>query len=1021
MRKITSLFALLLLCAVGAKAQDWTPSFASGALISVGNKVSSVTAATSAEDNDHWYIITQVRNGESVAFARETSKRLGRGTTAQTAASFNGTEASTNAAYLVRFISTGSTDLYNIQFGNGNFVNASLQPASTAISDAATYAFYNSNGGNGSYFGWNLNSKTGDIVDNNGAGNDLAFWGSGTVSGTSGNNVWYVYGVSIQDASNFINVTYNLEADGSVISTTTVQQEKNSAVSVPASMQTNTWIYDYTTSGTIGESDCTITVTRTLKTGTITDLANLSNNKAYLLSTSRGSLGTNGTQMVSTFGTSYSAGNFAIINYESNYYLYSVADSKFVGNPTTISEVLNQPILTEDLSAVSPISITTTTSPLFFIGYNGNGVNVSNYSTGIVVNSWTTLDEGNQYTIVEAADFDATNALAALENYFHPSYTVTYVVKDANNNTLYTSSPVGTTLGATITDLPDAYKQSLFYDYNTVNVTISDVATTVEFTATVKSSPAFNFTADATDPVWNYLKLKNANYPTYVAGGTPNVTLPTTNANDETVQWAFIGNPYTGFQIINKAAGTSLVLGSASAAGDGNTGGNTYATLAAAGSQTYELWFPEASTFTTNGFFLRNAAGQALNQRSTANLAYWTGGADNGSTFNATAVPTDAAVFDAAIAQLESYPYGTGLNQYSLVVESVNYTSMATSIISSIKAQGYTAENLAAAQQLLAGTSLNMPATGKAYRFKANATGQYIGTAASGKQPLVDAANAGTYIYTSEGYLLSYDQGRYLSKATGNAVGALGGNGVAFSFYETGYSTPTLGTYRIRVSDNSNGSLIAWTDGYLNGWGAGDNALCEWTIEEVTELPVTISAAGQATVCLPVAWEVPAGLTVRYATTEHDGLLTVEDATATTIAAGEPVILVGAAGTYNVTIVETADALTGNLLTGTGNSGVSVAAETKAYVLALNGENKVVFSLLNDSERDIEAFKAYYISTAAGEAPAFFLLDEGDVTGINSVNAAAQNGAAVYDLQGRRVSNAQKGVYIINGQKVLVK
>ena len=41
-------------------------------------------------------------------------------------------------------------------------------------------------------------------------------------------------------------------------------------------------------------------------------------------------------------------------------------------------------------------------------------------------------------------------------------------------------------------------------------------------------------------------------------------------------------------------------------------------------------------------------------------------------------------------------------------------------------------------------------------------------------------------------------------------------------------------------------------------------------------------------------------------------------------------------------------------------------------------------------------------------------------TGINTISADAQNGK-VYDLQGRRVVNAQNGVYIQNGKKVLVK
>ena len=44
------------------------------------------------------------------------------------------------------------------------------------------------------------------------------------------------------------------------------------------------------------------------------------------------------------------------------------------------------------------------------------------------------------------------------------------------------------------------------------------------------------------------------------------------------------------------------------------------------------------SSYKTNGFFLRNSAGQALNQRSTTNIAYWTDDADNGSTFVATDV-----------------------------------------------------------------------------------------------------------------------------------------------------------------------------------------------------------------------------------------------------------------------------------------------------------------------------------------------------------------------------------------------
>ena len=43
------------------------------------------------------------------------------------------------------------------------------------------------------------------------------------------------------------------------------------------------------------------------------------------------------------------------------------------------------------------------------------------------------------------------------------------------------------------------------------------------------------------------------------------------------------------------------------------------------------------------------------------------------------------------------------------------------------------------------------------------------------------------------------------------------------------------------------------------------------------------------------------------------------------------------------------------------------------------------------------------------------------LTGINNVKAADQKSAEIYDLQGRKVSNAQKGLYIQNGKKVVVK
>ena len=46
--------------------------------------------------------------------------------------------------------------------------------------------------------------------------------------------------------------------------------------------------------------------------------------------------------------------------------------------------------------------------------------------------------------------------------------------------------------------------------------------------------------------------------------------------------------------------------------------------------------------------------------------------------------------------------------------------------------------------------------------------------------------------------------------------------------------------------------------------------------------------------------------------------------------------------------------------------------------------------------------------------------ENSDQTGISRIENVKENGA-VYDLQGRRVENPTKGLYIVNGKKVMVK
>ena len=74
----------------------------------------------------------------------------------------------------------------------------------------------------------------------------------------------------------------------------------------------------------------------------------------------------------------------------------------------------------------------------------------------------------------------------------------------------------------------------------------------------------------------------------------------------------------------------------------------------------------------------------------------------------------------------------------------------------------------------------------------------------------------------------------------------------------------------------------------------------------------------------------------------------------------------------------------------------------------------------------IKAFRGYFelkdvLDSYYDEAPSRVVFDFGDVTGIQKVSAQGQNDGVYYDLSGRRVEKPSKGVFIVNGKKVIIK
>lgn len=143
-----------------------------------------------------------------------------------------------------------------------------------------------------------------------------------------------------------------------------------------------------------------------------------------------------------------------------------------------------------------------------------------------------------------------------------------------------------------------------------------------------------------------------------------------------------------------------------------------------------------------------------------------------------------------------------------------------------------------------------------------------------------------------------------------------------------------------------------------------------------------------------------------------------------TIPAATGVVLKAAAGEYTFAASQKAgDVDTDNLLKGSDEATLTTGGAVY-YKLSLNkagDANSVGFyyGAADGAAFTNGAHKAYLALPAASGVRAF-LFNGNTTTGLQNVtsnNAATQ----VYDLQGRRVQSAQKGLYIINGKKVLVK
>lgn len=210
---------------------------------------------------------------------------------------------------------------------------------------------------------------------------------------------------------------------------------------------------------------------------------------------------------------------------------------------------------------------------------------------------------------------------------------------------------------------------------------------------------------------------------------------------------------------------------------------------------------------------------------------------------------------------------------------------------------------------------------------------------------------------------------------------------------------------------------------YDTGWNSM-NRSCYYQFEEV-EYPNTINfndaqningVSHIATFSAPFATIIPAGVKAYYVSAKGtEATMTAIDAQA--IPANQGVILTsesGAAATMVPAAGETAATITGNQLGHSAGAAKTLTAG-EGYILG-NGTEGTAFYPCKAGSLPIN--KAYLL----GNGESAIVMNFGNaVTGINTIAAPASAKAPIFDLSGRRVVKATKGLYIQNGKKVIVK
>ena len=698
----------------------------------------------------------------------------------------------------------------------------------------------------------------------------------------------------------------------------------------------------------------------------------------------------------------------------------------------------------------------------FNIVVNGTTIHANNHSSGSgsgsnIVSWGGSVGSASAWQFVEQQDPEAVKEIEI-------TYNFTY-----NNQPLegYTQT-VKTVTGAEYPNVTVSFPFGVSATKPEGTIAKEDApAKTV--TIAVEENLPFKYATDVNSiKNWYYIQQhSSAGYGKYLQYAETYIEwADATVAADEvdTYTWAFVGNPFDGFKMVNKGApaDANAVVSN----GSSNPSFGAFADATA-----WNIKSSRTNKDAEHFCFQYPGSSNYMNAQS-GKIAFWTD-ADQGSTMWVTERDlTGKADLQAVVDQVEAAiaVYGEGGTTVGYYTEesAAALAAVLAAAKEAVADENSTLESNTVAktnlQNAVAALAIIQPTEGKFYTISNckndHRGGQQIYVNNDGGMQfakVVDNKANGSighvFQFVPAGnnkfYLYNVQRGTYLSTVQGHGWGqnlalatenpsvmvTLAHTGTANIVYITPENSEMVGA-KLHAQDS--GSQVV-------GWDAnGANDASAWVISEVADITalsheLTVGDAGYATLCLGYNATIPAlageecGVYTAAVVDGYAAMTKVEGV----LPANTAVIVKADAGTYKFNYATgEVSAIENNELKGTT---VNKNFTDAAYVLGVvDGEvglytaaNNVSTDTTNDGTAEepavtYEAWKNYafkaYLPKAAGMNAASYSFRFGEGTTEIEDVVVENEVKVIYDLTGRRVEAiTAPGIYVVNGKKVLVK